>query len=109
MVTNACEMMADGSLISAAPAEGLDPAAVNPDQTNPSNTVLINVVQLATKNANRQSNSVFCMRPTRTFAPWGPPQPPANVNSIPAMRNSSRAAAGARCPGPAENTARNEF
>ena len=28
--------------MSATPAAGLDPAAVNPDQTNPSSTVLIN-------------------------------------------------------------------
>src|SRR5450631_2478482 len=109
VLTKAWEIIAEGSLMSAAPAAGLDPAAVNPDQTKPSKTVLINVVQFATKNEKRQSNNVFCISPTRTFSPLRTHQIPASVNSIPAMRNSSRAAAGARCPGPAEKTVRNEL
>ncbi len=34
---------------------------------------------------------------------------PARVNSMPAIRNKIRAAAGARCPGPALKTLRNVF
>src|SRR5271167_367998 len=109
VLTNACVIIAEGSFISVAPAAGLEPAAVNPDQTKPSRTVLINVVQFATKKEKRQSSKVFCRSPTKTFSPLSTHQMPARVNSIPAIKNKMRAAAGARRPGPAEKTDRNAF
>ena len=53
----------------ATPAAGLEPAAVNPDHTKPSSTVLMSVAQLATKKAKRQSSIVFLQEPDEDVLP----------------------------------------